>query len=986
MPVKKATVSLRIRRRAFVLPAIIVAAFSFLGFHQQATAQDAPAPDRSFSAALEADWMRQAELRFGGESAPGQAGVSIEEDAAGGVDGRITGLWGFHTRVEPNPWWRVDLGEQTEIDRVVFYNRCDSCGERNKTIKLLISNDDVNWELAWQNQGVMFLGHPDGKPLVAMLEGVNARYVRLALDGTQYLHLDEVQIYSESGEDAMNVALGRPATQSSVSQWSASHAPPAMELERLVAYDVIEAVTQRGLQLADELSFQDSAVDEVTIAASRSTLERILQQLASSEERTTDDASQELYLEAQRTVRRLALANPLLDFDRMLFVRRAAPMFPHMSDQFYCWWQRGGGSLCILEDIRSDAPRVVDLTPDWPDGTFMRPDVSYDGRRALFAYSRHYPELKDQRNKVDKSGMPEDAYFHLFEMNLETGESRQLTHGRYDDFDARYLPSGDIVFLSTRKGTFLQTGSEAARATFEADLPDSFVRCGGDNYRPVPVFTLHAINGDGGNPRQISAFENFEWTPSIANDGRIIYARWDYIDRFNGPFISLWSTNPDGTRAQLLYGNYTVKPQCAFEARAIPGSQKLVFTAAAHHSNMGGSLVLFDRTRGTEFERPLTRLTPEVCFPETEGWPEHYYANPLPLSETHFLVAWSNRKLPGHSRIEDETRNPSNALGLYLYDAFGNLTLLHRDPAISCSNPIPLRSRPLPERLPKLARWNGPQRGEFLVQNVYEGLDGVPHGSVKSIRIIGTPPKVQPFKNNPVLGVSAEEPGKYVLGTVPVEEDGSARFEVPSGVPYFFQALDADGLAVQTMRSMAYVQPGETVACVGCHESREVAPSPNGRPLASLRDPSPITPGPEGTWPLRFDRLVQPILNAQCVSCHSSDGDDPAAIALDLTPPKAYTTLMSFGGNDLKTHAFERDRSIVGETTARSSRLYSLLTAEDPHAEVVVSDQDMRSLIVWMDTYAHRVGSFSEEQEQELIEFRKGYEDLFTQLEIPLLE
>ena len=985
MPVKKPIVLLRIRSMAFFLGTIFIAAFPLL--HQQATAQDSLAQDRDFSAALESDWMRQAELRFGGGSAPGQTGVTIEDDASGGVDGRITGLWGFHTRVEPDPWWRVDLGEPTSIDRVVLYNRCDRCGERNKTIKILVSDDDVNWELAWQNQGVMFLGHPDGKPLIAELEGVTARYVRLALDGTQYLHLDEVEIYSESGETATNIALGRPASQSSVSQWSASHAPPSIGQERLIADDIIEAVVRRGLRLADELSLQDG-VDESAIAASRNTLENVLQRLTAPdpEEESTDDASQELYLKAQNAVRRLALANPLLDFDRLLFVRRAAPMFPHMSDQFYCWWQRGGGSLCILEDIRSDAPSVVDLTTDWPDGTFMRPDVSFDGSRALFAYSRYYPELRDQRNKVDKSGMPEDAYFHLFEMDLETGESRQLTHGRYDDFDARYLPSGDIVYLSTRKGTFLQTGSEAARATFEDDLPDSFVRCGGDNYRPVPVFTLHAINGDGGNPRQISAFENFEWTPSVANDGRILYARWDYIDRFNGPFISLWSTNPDGTRAQLLYGNYTVKPQCAFEARAIPGSQKLVFTAAAHHSNVGGSLVLFDRTRGTEFERPLTRLTPEVCFPETEGWPDHYYANPLPLSETHFLVAWSNRKLPGHSRIEDEARNPSNALGLYLYDAFGNLTLLHRDPDISCSNPIPLRARPLPEQLPRLAEWNGPQRGEFLVQDVYEGLDGVPRGTVKRIRIIGTPPKVQPFKNNPILGVSAEEPGKYVLGTVPVEEDGSARFEVPSGVPYFFQALDADGLTVQTMRSMAYVQPGETVACVGCHESRGAAPATSGRPLAALRDPSPITPGPEGTWPLRFDRLVQPVLNAQCVSCHSSEGDDPTAVAIDLTPSNAYTTLMSFGGNDLKTHAFERDRSIVGETTARSSRLYSMLTAEAPHAEVELSDQDMRSLVVWMDTYAHLVGSFSDEQERELIEFRKEYEDLFTQLEIPRLE
>ncbi len=201
-----------------------------------------------------------------------------------------------------------------------------------------------------------------------------------------------------------------------------------------------------------------------------------------------------------------------------------------------------------------------------------------------------------------------------------------------------------------------------AMATIEQTLPDSYVRCGGDNWRPVPVFTLHRIDGDGGDIRPISAFENFEWTPSVAADGRILYARWDYIDRFNGPFMSLWSTNPTGTNPQLVYGNYTSRPQCVFEARAVPNSQKLVFTAAAHHSNMGGSLVLLDRTRGTEHERPLTRLTPDVCFPETEGWPRHYYANPYPLSEEYFLVAWSDKPLPPHSFVTTDERNPLNPL------------------------------------------------------------------------------------------------------------------------------------------------------------------------------------------------------------------------------------------------------------------------------------------------------------------------------------
>jgi len=323
--------------------------------------------------------------------------------------------------------------------------------------------------------------------------------------------------------------------------------------------------------------------------------------------------------------------------------------------------------------------------------------------------------------------------------------------------------------MSTRKGTALQAGKQSALATADKTLGDSYVRCGGGNHRPVAVFTLHTVNADGGDWCAISAFENFEWTPAVAWDGRILYARWDYIDRFNGPFFSLWSTNPDGTNPQLVYGNYTVRPQCVFQARPIPESQKLIFTATAHHSITGGSLVLLDRTRGTEFERPLTRLTPEVCFPETEGWPKSYYVDPWPLSEQYFLAAWADRPLPPHTLMPPEDpRNPPNACGIYLYDAFGNLTLLHRDPAISSVTPIPLAARTPPPVVPEAVDWAGRQEGEFLVQDVYRGLDGVPRGTIRSLRIVGVPPKVQPHMNSPSLGVSNEDPGKYVLGTAPV--------------------------------------------------------------------------------------------------------------------------------------------------------------------------------------------------------------------------
>ncbi len=921
-------------------------------------------------AQIEADWLHQDELRNAKSPAkqPGGGKATVQQDAAGGVDGRKTGSWGFHTDNENDPWWQVDLGKSTPVDRILLFNRCDrGVAERAARLIVLLSDDGESFQPAYQHDGTVFYGQTDKKPLAIELDAAKARYVRLLQPGKNWFHLDEVEIYTSGSKE--NIALGKPATQSSISPWSVAHgkAVAVPQPESAKQYAVAQVV-QRGLKLAESLRRLGADVDR-----ERKVLEGI-------QAAKPPAAVEELYLRARWAVRRMSLKNPRLDFDTILFVKRAPPMFPHMSDQFYGWWSRPGGSICLLEGFQSDSPQVRRLTDGWDDGTFLRPDLSYDGQKVLFAYCKFYPHVAQVGNKVAKEDLPEDAFFHLFEMNLDGSGVRQLTRGYYDDFDGRYLPNGDVVFLSTRKGISLQAGKASASATCEATQPDSYVRCGGGNSRPVAVFTLHRMTGDGQNLRAISAFENFEWTPSVAADGRILYARWDYIDRFNGPFISLWSTNPDGTNPQLVYGNYTRAPQAIFEARAVPNSPKLIFTGCAHHSNVGGSLALLDRTGGTEFERPLTRLTPEVPFPETEAWVNMYYANPFPLCEEYYLVSWSDKRLPGHSRFAiDDPRNPPNAMGLYLYDAFGNLEPLYRDPDISCTNPIPVRPRKKPPVLPDTVDWDGPQEGKFLLQDVYQGLPSVERGTIARLRVIAVPPKVQPQMNSPVLGVSREDPGKFVLGTVPVEEDGSAYFRVPSGIPVLFQALDRQGLMVQTMRSLTYVQPNQTLACVGCHEHRDTTPLPGKIPLAAAREPSKLTPGPEGSWPLRYDELVQPVLERQCVRCHRPDSDDAKAAAPDLTAAKSYQSLLSYSGNDLQKLAFEKDRSVVGDCPARKSKLLALLTQGEGHHDVKLSDDDFDRLVTWMDTYAHRIGHFSDEQEQQLRQFRKQFATMLAE-------
>ncbi|MHB0956768.1 MAG: HzsA-related protein [Pirellulaceae bacterium] len=950
-------------RRSYGAPVLVttlVLALAANGAHSDDASPALPAVTR---AQLEADWMTQVSLRY---APPGTGAVKVapEDDARGGCDGIIDGKWGFHTALEQDPWWQVDLGEPTAVGRLRLYNRCDGFESRAAHIQVLLSSDGQDYRLAYTHDGSDFRGHPDQKPLEISLQGQTARFIRLQLPGHLYFHLDEVVVLAD-GSDT-NIALHKPATQSSVSPWSVKHttALPGTDWPHVVGLSIA-----RGRQLAAALQSLG-----VNVQAYESQFRELEQQSAALEKSADEGTWQGVYFGVRTIVRQLAFSNPLLDFDRIVFAKRAPTMFPHLSDQCYGWWARPGGGICVLDKFKTPEAQVRSVTSAWPAGNFHGLDVTFDAAKVLFAYSRYYPHTANVPNKRDKNNVEEDAFYHLFEMDLATGEHRQLTRGKYDDFDGRYLPTGDVLFLSTRKGQFLQTSHANTQQTISDDLPDSYVRCGGDDFRPVPVFTLHAVNAEGTKIWPASAFETFEYTPSVAHDGRVLYCRWDYIDRFNGHFFSLWASCPDGTNAQLVYGNYTVRPQATLEPRSIPHSKKMIFTAAAHHSITGGSLVLLDTSRGNEGEEPLTRLTPEVPFPETEENVGSYYANPWPLSEDFYLVSWSDRKLPPHGRYEDDS-NPINAQGIYLYDRFGNLELLHRDPDISSMSPIPVQARPAPKKITGLVDAEGEQAGNILLQDIYQGLPGIERGAVKRLRIVGVLPKVQPQMNFPSLGVSHEETGKFILGTVPVEADGSAFFRIPSGVPVFFQVLDDQGFALQTMRSLTYVQPGQTVSCIGCHESRHSAPNSQAM-LALSRSPSKITPDVEGTWPLRFDTLVQPVLDQKCTQCHQPSAEDAQAAKFDLSPDKAWQSLLGYANGDLSALVFERDASIPGDNPTRRSKLLKYLQTDSVHREVVLTRDDMLRLAAWMDTYGQTQGAFSPEQEEQLTLFREELQHL----------
>jgi hypothetical protein len=401
-----------------------------------------------------------------------------------------------------------------------------------------------------------------------------------------------------------------------------------------------------------------------------------------------------------------------------------------------------------------------------------------------------------------------------------------------------------------------------------------------------------------------------------------------------------------------------------------------MFTASAHHSIAGGSLAIVDPTVNYDGQEAITRLTPEIPFPEAEGRSiTEYYAAPWPLSETLFLVAYSPTSL-----VWEPGANAPNALGIYLLDASGNRELIYRDPAIGSTNPCPLVPRPTPPVLPSVLPSEERETGRMVLADVYRGLDDVPRGTIRRLRILQIFPKTTHLADNPPIGRAREENARAVLGTVPVEPDGSAYFEVPAQKPILFQALDESGMAYQTMRSVTYVQPGERISCVGCHENRMTTPV-NQPVMALRRPPSKIEPGRFGGRPFSFVEVVQPVLQRHCVRCHGGEKTE-GRIDLTGTPHdgfnRAYWALcgdVDFWGAG--TNPANAAKALVprfggrnqvqitspgGLYAARGSRLLRLL--RQGHEGVELGDDDLRRLALWIDCNAIFYGAYKAEDQQ----------------------
>jgi hypothetical protein len=548
-----------------------------------------------------------------------------------------------------------------------------------------------------------------------------------------------------------------------------------------------------------------------------------------------------------REIRLLRLDGPLL------FVRRHAYFAPHIYDDHLTW--HPGGGIYVIENPDAPIDRQVVRPVIDPStkatlgvGVYRDPDLSFDGRRILFAFK----------------GQPEGDT-SLYEIALDGTGLRRLTDPSRDvacpekpaglygcghhDYTPCYLPGGRIAFVSTRTA--------------------GLVMCFNNH-----IATLHTMNADGSDLKPISVNNVTEFDPTVMPDGRILYGRWEYVDKTALYIQSLWTVNPDGTQETALFKNNRCRPTAVLDARPVPGSDLIVASLTPHNGQSVGAIAMIDPRKGKNTLEALVNFTPEYPTEMDQGLARGP-CDPWPLDEDTVLIADNAERHGAHGVIE-------------LIDRHGFRFVIRREPDISCFSPVTVRARPEPPVRPSLVKAG--EAATFLVHDVYRGLAGVRRGEVKRLRLLettsrvsGVPPGGRWWNQAFLVSWQGSYDVKNVLGVVPVEPDGSAYFEVPPGKAVYVQALDANGRLVQSMRTFVQAAPGVTRSCQGCHVADDdAAPGAAASlPLAARKAPASLQPESWGRGLIDFPRQVQPVLDRRCVRCHG--GAEDIASGVDLS-------------------------------------------------------------------------------------------------------
>ncbi|HBA31091.1 SUMF1/EgtB/PvdO family nonheme iron enzyme [Parabacteroides goldsteinii] len=626
----------------------------------------------------------------------------------------------------------------------------------------------------------------------------------------------------------------------------------------------------------------------------------------------------------------ILLGNPLLDADKIVAVRyklgstARQAMAPSLGTQANNWSnqesaRRSGFDAEIVElsNLRGDMQMKSIFKPIVPDASIADLRMHWDANRVMFT------TLMGENDKR----------WNVYEVKLDGTGCKKLIENEEPDlefYDGTYLPDGRIIANS--------------------NIGYQGVPCvSGDD----PVGNMVLYTPEQKNLRRLTFDQDANWNPVVMNNGRVMYTRWEYTDLTHYYSRIVMHMNPDGTENKALYGSGSMFPNSTFDIQPLPGhGSAFVGIISGHHGvARSGRLIIFDPTKGRKNVQGMVQEIPHRNRPIQElikdelvngVWPQ--FVKPTPLNDKYFLVA---AKL-----------DPQSLWGLYLVDIYDNVTCLMQAEGEGYISPILVKETKTPPAIPDRVKLNE-KEATIFIQDIYEGegLRGIPRGTVKELRLHAYEyAYVKTRSDHNWHGIQSGWDIKRLLGTVPVEEDGSAIFKVPANTPISIQPIDKDGVAVQWMRSWVTGQPGEVVSCIGCHEDQNQIPIPK-RVMASQKAAVPLKAPEGGVRSFTFDLEIQPILDRACIACHNGEGK-----AFDLRGGKKDK--LGYGTSYLNIHPYVHRQGGEGDMVVLQPYEYHPNTSElvrilkKGHHNVKLTDAEWLKLYNWIDYNAPDKGYF----------------------------
>jgi len=645
------------------------------------------------------------------------------------------------------------------------------------------------------------------------------------------------------------------------------------------------------------------------------------------------------------SARAALLANPLLDDLRIIAVRRNYGAERAAKEISPCLGGISGYALDAVNpgDHPSEIVRIEGVRGKTACDVVYRPakqgaitDICLDfkAEKILFAAAGKNKRWTVQEVKVDGTGLtqitPDDV--------------------DYDSFDGCYLPDGRIVYTSNApmQGLPCEHGKRAMANMYQIDPKDRRIR-------------------------RLTFDQDSDFSPTVTEDGRVMYVRWEYGDLAHYFSRIVMTMMPDGTSQTAYYHSNSYWPNHFSNPRPIPGkSTQFISVITGHHAPRSGVLALFDVSKGRKSADGVVQLIPgygkKVSAPTEDG----LYVGTWPRFLTPYPLGSSNADGAGRYFLVSGKMSEDGLWGIYLVDIFDNITLLHEENGCAMNIPVPLQKRKLPPLIPDRVV-PGAKEASVVIGDIYQGpgLKNVPRGKVKELRVFAYHFAFLKAGSHEGIGVESSWDVKRVLGTVPVGKDGSARFKIPANTPVSLQPLDVNGASLQLMRSWFVGMPGETVNCFGCHESQ------NETKYAPISNSSfdKLSNNGNAARNFNFMREVQPVLTRRCSSCHDgvkrSEAGWPLPNLGDISPTgipyqdgmspcgagnftKSYFELAQYvrrPGPESDIHLFN-----PMEYHANTSPLVQMLAKG--HHGVKLNDDEWRRLHTWIDLNAPFWGSW----------------------------